>query len=140
MVVHPAYWRETHGSELSKWCIEQSKMDNIGLGVSAVRMGRNLFCHHLGFKEVEVVNFSKDEKKDLSLWICVLDQPLTAEKQTMRASTSKGVACSQRSPKRWLPRRLGTLWKAKGGICQRLCQGNSAGIRSKRPLRFDQIM
>lgn len=112
MVVHPAYWRETHGSELSKWCIELSQMDNIGLGVSAVRMGRDLFCHHLGFEEAEVVNFSKDEKKDLSLWICVLDHPSTAEKQSVRASTSKGVACSKRSLASWL---YGVLRHPLGG-------------------------
>lgn len=48
--------------------------DNIGLGVSAVHMGRCLFCH-LGFEEAEVVSVIEDEKERLSLWICILDQP-----------------------------------------------------------------
>lgn len=101
MVVHPAYWRESHGSELSKWCMELANKDKIGLGVSAVRMGRDLFSY-LGFEEVELVNVAKDEKKDLGLWICVFDQYSKAEKQTVMASTSKVVERSRRSLAGWM--------------------------------------
>lgn len=79
IVVHPAYWREGHGSKLARWCMQLAAADSIGLGVSAVRMGRDLFCH-LGFEDVEVVSVVPHEKKLLSLWICVLDQPSKPEK------------------------------------------------------------
>lgn len=107
MVVHPAYWREAHGSELSRWCMQLASTDNIGLGASAVRMGRDLF-YHLGFQEAETVGVSEHGKKILSIWICVFDHDV------------RHTASWQRNLGRYLWRQSRRIWSQNSCMWRRL--------------------
>ncbi len=87
MVTHPAYWHRGHASELTKWCIRLAEIDNIGLGVSAAPIGRELF-HSLGFVEKEIVEIEgyEDHPNTISLWIGVYDPEIEAGKR-------EGLSC-----------------------------------------------
>ncbi|KAI0109471.1 hypothetical protein GGR51DRAFT_558161 [Nemania sp. FL0031] len=54
MVTHPAYWRRGHASATTKWYLELSELDHVGIGVSGAPMGK-IFFSSLGFKESSTV-------------------------------------------------------------------------------------
>ena len=49
-MVHPAYWKRGHGTQLVKLGIELSKIDNVAQGVSAAGKGKVLYTK-LGYRE-----------------------------------------------------------------------------------------
>lgn len=124
MVVHPAYWREAHGSELSRWCMQLASTDNIGLGASAVRMGRDLF-YHLGFQEVEIVGVTEHGKKVLSLWICVLDHEI------------RHTAPWQRELGRYLWRLSRRIWSQNRRMWRHLIY---ATAECRHPISFNSVI
>ncbi|KAK4645775.1 hypothetical protein QC761_204540 [Podospora bellae-mahoneyi] len=54
IVVHPAYWRRGHGTQLATWARDLSRMDRIPQCVSAAPMSQCLFMS-LGFREIDAI-------------------------------------------------------------------------------------
>lgn len=60
VVVHPAYWRRGHGTDLVKWGLQLSTTDKIGQGVIAAEMGAPLY-QKLGYEHIDDVDIPGDE-------------------------------------------------------------------------------
>ena len=60
LVVHPAYWRRGHGTNLAQWGIDFSRTDRINQCVSASEMGYPVF-ERLGFNVVCKIEGPGDE-------------------------------------------------------------------------------
>jgi len=61
VVVHPAYWRRGHGSDLAKWGIALADTDGVKQGVIAAEMGQKLYLA-LDFKKLGTIQ-AQDEKQ-----------------------------------------------------------------------------
>ena len=61
VVVHPAYWRKGHGSDLVKWGMALTDMDKSTQGVIAADMGTKLYTS-LGFETLSVTHVEGDNR------------------------------------------------------------------------------
>ncbi|KAK3115467.1 hypothetical protein LTR53_005169 [Teratosphaeriaceae sp. CCFEE 6253] len=79
MVVHPAYWRRGHATNLTQWQMELADGDSVGLGVEAAKMGVLLF-EHLGFKEAQTVQVPgyEDHPDPVAVWFGLRDETKAA--------------------------------------------------------------
>ena len=60
VVVHPAYWKRGHGTNLVKWGMDLAATDKIDQGVIAAKMGTALY-KSLGYKHLDDVRMEGDE-------------------------------------------------------------------------------
>jgi N-acetylglutamate synthase-like GNAT family acetyltransferase len=60
LVVHPAYWRRGHGTDLVKWCLQLSTTDKVGQAVLAAEMGAPLY-QKLGYEHIDDIDIPGDE-------------------------------------------------------------------------------
>ena len=60
VIVHPFYWRRSHGENLVKWGMELSRIDKVKQGVNAAGMGQYLY-NKLGWKKKSEICIKGDE-------------------------------------------------------------------------------
>ncbi|KAJ8132955.1 hypothetical protein O1611_g675 [Lasiodiplodia mahajangana] len=70
MVTHPAYWRRGHASAITKWYLDLSGMDQVGIGVAGAPMGK-VFFSSLGFEESSTVEIPgyPEHPKSVFAWL-----------------------------------------------------------------------
>jgi N-acetylglutamate synthase-like GNAT family acetyltransferase len=61
VVVHPAYWRRSHGKTLVNWGLALAETDKIKTGVVANTVGVGLYLA-LGFMRIEMVKLEDEEE------------------------------------------------------------------------------
>ena len=71
LVVHPAYWRRGHGTDLVHWGQKLSAFDDVPQGVSAAGMGEKLYSH-LGYEFVERISKPGDEDDQQGMTTAVM--------------------------------------------------------------------
>ena len=71
IVVHPAYWRRSHGSTIAKWGIALAGIDGIDQGVLATTMGASLFMH-VGYQHVSDTQVEGDERNPRGFSLAIL--------------------------------------------------------------------
>lgn len=60
LVVHPAYWKRGHGTQLAQWGLDLAKVDSIKQGVISAEMGKDLYLT-MGFTNLEDLHIDGDE-------------------------------------------------------------------------------
>ena len=60
VVVHPAYWGRGHGRDLVNWGMQLARVDKVKQGVTAAKMGADLY-KKLGWQHLTEVHIKGDE-------------------------------------------------------------------------------
>ena len=70
--VHPAYWRQGHGSTLTNWGLDLAKIDQVNQAVLATSMGADLF-KNMGFKLIAESQVNGGKEDPTGYTIAVLE-------------------------------------------------------------------
>ena len=78
VVVHPAYWARGHGGNLVKWGMKLAHVDKVKQGVSAAKMGEDLY-HKLGWQNLTEVRIEGDEIVPQGVDVAIMEYNPTIE-------------------------------------------------------------
>ena len=78
VVVHPAYWRRGHGGNLVKWGMKLARIDKVKQGVSATKMGKDLY-QKLGWQYLTEIHIEGDETMPQGVSSTIMEYNLTME-------------------------------------------------------------